>query len=97
MIKHIQLLSVMFSFSFAVSMICGCGGGGTVGTFGDCGSGEYQCDGTIMQKCENGMWEDYLDCADQGQICTSAMGYAECIDPEDAGGTDTDTSPDASD
>jgi hypothetical protein len=34
-----------------------------------CEHDSYQCDGDILQECDDGVWADVEDCAANGQIC----------------------------
>ena len=57
------------------------GGGGDGGTGGDAGTqcdpGEFNCFGRVLQRCENGHWEDQETC-EAPQVCSADLGCVAC-------------------
>ena len=44
----------------------------------DCSDDETRCDEDTLQRCDNGMWEEWKDCSDSGKICTITTNGAVC-------------------
>jgi len=51
---------------------------------GECEANAYNCDGTVLQECDDhGHWTDKEDCADMNMMCHAEMGH--CMSMEDSG------------
>lgn len=46
----------------------------------DCITGDSRCSGTVLQKCVDGYWKTYEDCADQNMVCEKGDDEYECFD-----------------
>ncbi|MBN2496666.1 MAG: hypothetical protein JXR96_18900, partial [Deltaproteobacteria bacterium] len=46
----------------------------------DCTQGETRCQGSVIQTCVDGSWQDFQDCAEQDRICELEDGTAACAD-----------------
>ncbi len=61
---------------------------------GDCTEDATRCQGDMIEKCVDGLWQDWTDCAAQNKNCALVGGESTCI--EDGGGdADTDIDADA--
>ncbi len=67
--------------------------GGDVQADDDCADGTYRCNGDVADKCVDGIWSVWDDCASKSRDCLMIKGEPSCV--EGGGDADSDTDGDA--
>ncbi len=56
----------------------------------NCKEGQTQCQGDLVQVCQEEAWVDTEDCAESGLTCGVSEGMAQCLEGDEDGDTDDD-------
>ena len=81
--KKVLCFSVMASVVFMI----GCGGNNSNNSESsgqECSSGVFRCDGSMLQKCINETWKNYMECQ-AGERCNAEKGECEAENSDDNG------------